>query len=74
MAAHNALPYREGDISETDLHDADEIWVTSSTKEILPITQLDDKPIGTGKPGPVYRRMSVLYGAYKEQVRSGEAA
>ncbi|HWS02130.1 MAG TPA: D-amino acid aminotransferase [Gammaproteobacteria bacterium] len=73
LAAHSALPYREGDISETDLHDADEIWVTSSTKEILPITQLDDKPIGTGKPGPVYRRMSVLYGTYKEQVRSGEA-
>lgn len=74
LAANNAMPYREGDIPETDLRDADEIWMTSSTKEILPVTLLDDKPVGDGKPGAVYRRMSALYGEYKERVRSGEAA
>lgn len=73
LAANNALPYREGDISEAELRDADEIWMTSSTKEILPVTTLDDAPVGNGKPGAVYQRMSGLYGAYKEQVRSGAA-
>ncbi|MBI5041523.1 MAG: D-amino acid aminotransferase [Gammaproteobacteria bacterium] len=74
LAANNALPYREADISEADLRDADEVWMTSSTKEILPVTLLDDKAVGDGKPGAVYRRMSALYGEYKERVRSGAAA
>ncbi len=73
LAANNAVPYREGDVSEAELRDADEIWVTSSTKEILPITLLDGKPVGDGKPGAVYKRMSALYSDYKEQVRNGTA-
>lgn len=73
LAANHAVPYRETDISEADLRDADEVWMTSSTKEILPVTLLDDKAVGDGKPGAVYRRMSALYGEYKERVRSGEA-
>lgn len=74
LAANNAMPYREADITAAELHDADEVWMTSSTKEILPVTLLDGKPVGDGKPGAVYRRMAGLYGEYKEQVRSGEAA
>lgn len=73
LAANHAMPYREADITESELRDADEVWMTSSTKEILPVTLLDGKPVGDGKPGAVYRRMSALYGEYKERVRSGEA-
>ena len=73
QAAAHAIPYRETDISTADLINADEIWLTSSTKEILPVTVLDSTPVGDGKPGALYQRMSELYRYYKEQVRVGAA-
>lgn len=73
LAAHHALPYRESDISSEDLINADEIWLTSSTKEIMPVTSLDNVRVGDGKPGAVYKRMSALYAEYKNQVRIGAA-
>ena len=42
---------------------ADELLLSSATKEVLPITMLDGQPVGTGKPGPVYAR---LYAAYQQ--------
>jgi len=36
---------------------ADEMWLSSSTKEVLAITTVDGKPFGGGKPGPVFRRV-----------------
>ncbi|MFN2309574.1 MAG: D-amino acid aminotransferase [Gammaproteobacteria bacterium] len=74
LAAEQAIAYREAEISAADLGLADEIWLTSSTKEILPVTTLDSTPVADGRPGPLYRRMSALYRAYKEQVRLGAAA
>ncbi len=47
---------------------ADEIWVTSSSKEVLAIVQLDGKPVGEGRPGPVFRRMYQLYQDFKQTV------
>jgi D-alanine transaminase len=73
LAANHAIPYREADVSIEDLIHAEEIWLTSSTKEILPVTVLDDKPVADGKPGALYRRMSELYLEYKERVRVGAA-
>ena len=71
LAAANGIPHREADIRAEDLARASEIWVTSSTKEILPVTTLDDKPVGDGKPGPVFRRMYDLYQANKAKLRGG---
>ena len=51
----------------------DEIWVTSSSKEVLAIVTLDGKPVGDGKPGPVFRRMYGLYQEFKQRVmRAGK--
>ena len=69
LAAHHAVPYREADISEADLRDADEIWMTSSTKEILPVTQLNGHPVGTGAPGPHWRSMLGWYQDFKRGLR-----
>jgi len=67
------LEFSESDISLSDLQSADEIWITSSTKEILPVTQLDGKPVGNGKPGPLWKDMLARYQQHKHLLRSGEA-
>jgi len=58
-------------IPETDLFGADEVMLSSASKEILPVTQLDGEPVGhgalRGKPGPVYAR---LFEAYQRAKRS----
>jgi D-alanine transaminase len=56
------------EISEAETRNADEIWVTSSTKEVLAITTLDGKPVGDGKPGMLFRRMHALYQEFKRDV------
>ena len=55
-------------IPEAEVRAADEIWVTSSTKEVLAVTTLDGKPVASGKPGAVFRRMHQLYQDFKRTV------
>ncbi len=66
------LPCEEGPIDETELREADEVWVTSSTKEVVPVTRIDGVPVGDGQPGPIWSRVIELYRAYKESFRRGE--
>jgi D-alanine transaminase len=73
LAANNAIPFREADIHEDELFDADEVWLTSSTREISPVISIDDKPVGSGTPGQLWQRMSQLYQDYTDAVRRGEA-
>jgi D-alanine transaminase len=73
IAAGNAVPYRESDISEAELTSAEEIWLTSSTREISPVVRLDDKAVGDGKPGPLWKHMSALFKAYKDSIHMGAA-
>jgi len=73
LARANALPLEFTDIGEAQVRAADEVWVTSSSKEILAIVELDGKRIGDGRPGPVFRRMYQLYQEFKQKVmRSGK--
>lgn len=60
---------QEVDISEQQLRNADEIWLTSSTREIVPIIALDDKIVGSGQPGPMWQIAWDLYQAYKQKLR-----
>lgn len=55
----------EAPISATSLKTADEIWVTGSIKEIVPITQLDEYPIANRVPGPLWRMFFRHYQDYK---------
>ena len=54
-------------VSEAEVRGADEIWITSSTKEVLAVTTFDGKPVGDGKPGPLLRRMHALYQQFKQE-------
>ncbi|HVV69792.1 MAG TPA: aminotransferase class IV [Gammaproteobacteria bacterium] len=61
LARSNQMPVKEASVTENMLRHADEVWMTGSVKEVLPITQLDDKPVGTGKVGAVWEKMQRLY-------------
>lgn len=74
LARANHVNTREQAVTVADLESADEIWLTSSTKEILPVTQLNERQVGNGKPGPLWARMLALYQDYKQQIREGRAA
>ncbi|MGF1644311.1 MAG: D-amino acid aminotransferase [Thiotrichales bacterium] len=52
---------RETKVSHNTLKHADEIWITSSTRGPLAVTRLDDKAVGTGRPGPIWTRIRGLY-------------
>jgi D-alanine transaminase len=68
LARASALPLEFRDLTETEVRAADELWVTSSSKEVLAIVRLDGRPVGDGRPGPVFRRMYRLYQDFKHQV------
>lgn len=61
-------PLKIREIHENELHSADEVWMTSSTKEILAITTLDGQAVGTGKPGPFGEQMWQWYQNFKNTV------
>ena len=71
LADAHTIPFREADITAAELFNADEIWLTSSTREISPVTRLDDTVISAGKPGLLWRRMLTLYQDCKTAIRSG---
>ncbi len=68
LAAANGIAFEVREVSEREVKAADEIWVTSSTKEVLAVTSLDQKAVGTGKPGPVFRKIHQLYQEFKRKV------
>lgn len=73
LARANGLPIEFRDVTEAEVRSADEIWVTSSSKEVLAIVTLDGKPVGEGRPGAVFARMYPLYQEFKQKVmRAGK--
>jgi len=73
LAQGAGLPLEFRDIAESELRGADEVWVTSSSKEVLAIVTLDGKPVGKGVPGPAFARMYGLYQEFKQKVmRAGK--
>ncbi len=68
IVARGNLPFETRKISEAEVRSADEVWVTSSSKEIVAIVTLDGKSVGAGKPGPVFRKAWQLYQEFKNEV------
>lgn len=68
LLAQAHLPHAETRITEEELRSADEIWITSSTWEIVPVIRLDEKPVGTGNPGRYWQQVSTLYQHFKNEV------
>jgi D-alanine transaminase len=68
LAELNGQALNVAEIEESELRTADEVWMTSSTKEILAITTLDGEPVGTGRPGPLGEQMWLWYQDFKNNV------
>jgi len=71
LAAEDGIPHAEAPVTAAELESAEEIWLTSSTNEIMPVTRLDGEPVASGLPGPLWRHMAGRYQAYKAQLRAG---
>lgn len=61
LAGQCGVPYQARAITRAEVEQADELLLTAATKEVLPIVRLDGKPVGTGRPGPVYARLRAAY-------------
>lgn len=72
LATKHNLPYQVRDILEAEVRNADELWMTSSTKEVLPIVSLDGRPVGSGKPGPRFADMFGWYQQFKRSIMQGK--
>jgi len=71
LAAASGIPHQVREVTERETFTADELWMTSSTKEVLAIRELNGNPIGSGKPGPLFRRMHALYQEMKAACAAG---
>lgn len=72
LAEKNNIQCEVRDISENELSSADEIWLTSSTKEIAPVIKLNGHPVGEGEAGDCWRMMINYYQIYKQELRAGK--
>ncbi|MBU1426035.1 MAG: D-amino acid aminotransferase [Gammaproteobacteria bacterium] len=68
LAAANGIPYEVRRVTKAEVLSADELLLTSSTREVLAITTLDGKPVGDGKPGTMFTRLYPLYQTFKREV------
>jgi D-alanine transaminase len=64
LADQHGIPRRVTAVTEAQLRAADEVWLTAATRGVVAVTTLDGVPVGSGKPGPLWRRMHQLIEAY----------
>ena len=68
LAERARIPHRSVPVSESELRHADEVWIASATREVMPVTRLDGQPVGSGKVGAVWRRMHDAFERYKQEL------
>ena len=69
LAARAGVPSRTAAVSEAQLRGADEIWISAATREVQPVTTLDGKPVGAGRPGPLWRRVYDEFQRWKQELQ-----
>ncbi len=71
LARESSIPYAQASIALSDLETADEIWLTSSTREVAAVVELNGRPVGDGRPGALWHHMDALFQACKARLRAG---
>ncbi len=74
LAQKAGMPLEIRKVSRKEVLNADELLISSSTKEVVPITQLDGKPVGNGQPGPIFKKLHQLFQDYKKSLMAGNMA
>jgi D-alanine transaminase len=67
LLAQAGTPCAERPVSVEELRGAHEIWLTSSTREVVPVVRLDGVPVGAGTPGPAWQRIRALFDEHKRR-------
>lgn len=63
-----SIPVRSTPVTEAQLRGADEIWIAFSTRGVLPVTRLDGGAVGSGRPGPLFQRISLAFTNYAREL------
>ena len=71
LAAENGIPTQEVDIDYERLMSADEVWVSSSTRAVVPVLEIDGQPVADGNKGPLWARMFELFTRYQNSLMNG---
>ena len=74
VGAESGIPVREAVLRDADLLGADESFLTSTTREVVPIVQVDDRTIGAGRPGPIAQALLEAYRRKAEALTRPQAA
>ena len=73
LAESCGLPIELRAVAEQEVRDADEIWITSSTKEVLAVVSLDGRPVASGKPGEVFKTVHRAFQEFKRKIMRAAA-
>jgi D-alanine transaminase len=65
FAREAGMPFEIRAVSRAEVQVADEMWLTSSTKEVVAVTTMDGRPFATGVPGPMFHKMYALFQEHK---------
>jgi D-alanine transaminase len=72
LAAAHGWPVSTAPLPVGELGEAEEVWITSSTKEVVPVTRVDGHVVGSGEPGPLFRKVLAGYRDHIRRFRLGE--
>ena len=65
FAREAGLPFEMRPVSRAEVQIADEMWLSSSTKEVVAVTTMDGRPFASGTPGPMFRKVHALFQEHK---------
>ncbi|MBU2967572.1 D-amino acid aminotransferase [Amphritea sp. 2_MG-2023] len=71
LAGQGGIAMQEADISYARLLAADEVWVSSSTRAVVPVVEIDGQPVADGNKGPLWARMFELFTRYQDNLMNG---
>lgn len=73
LCAEEGLPVEERAVSAEELSRVSELMTTGTVSELQPVTRLDGRPVGDGRPGPVFRRLHAAFQRRVQALREGRA-